>query len=111
MAVIIPIKDNSNHELTIELENIIYRLYFLYNEKFDYWSMSIFNEDDDLLLSGIKIVPNYPMIYYLNNRVDITGDFYCEISSKKTSSITRNSFVSGEANLLYLTDEEVATIK
>ena len=109
MAIIIPIKDNVNHTITIELESVIYKLGFLYNSGSGFWSMAIWDETDNLLLSGIKIVANYPLIFSYKNNSLPPGDFYCEISNIQ-ASINRTSFSSDEAKLLYLTQEEVETI-
>lgn len=109
MAVIISIKDNPNHTLIVELEGIIFKLGFLYNSGSSFWAMTIWDEDDTLLVSGIKIIANYPLIFSHKNNSLPKGDFYCEIADVK-SSITRDSFSSGEAKLLYLTQEEIETI-
>lgn len=109
MATIIPIKDNPNHTLTIELDSSIYKLGFLYNTVGNFWAMTIWDGDDTLLLSGLKVVANYPLMFAHKNELLPTGDFYCEITDTK-ASVGRNSFSSNEAELLYLSKEEVATI-
>jgi len=103
MSIIIPIKDNPNHSLKIELEGLLYKLDFIYNTINDFWSMSIFDENDNLILAGIKLVANYPLISQYNK---LKGDFICQISDLK-ASVGRNSFLSGEAVLLYLTEAEI----
>jgi hypothetical protein len=109
MAVIIPIKNNPNHTLIIELESVIYKLGFLYNVEGAFWSMTIWDENDNLLIAGIKIVANYPLLFSHINSSLPPGDFYCEIADT-SASINRTAFSSGEAKLLYLTQEEVETI-
>ena len=109
MAIIIPIKNNPNHTITIELESLIYKLGFLYNTEGGFWTMTIWDEEDNLLLSGLKIVANYPLLFLHKNDSLPSGDFYCEIADTQ-ASIGRNSFSSEEAKLLYLTEEEFATI-
>lgn len=103
MAIIIPIKDNPNHSLKIELEKVLYKLDFIYNTYFNFWSMSIFDEDDNLIVAGVKIVANYPMISHLNK---LKGDFICQIANTK-AEINRTSFSGSEAILLYLTEAEI----
>lgn len=106
MAIIIPIKNNPNHTIIIELDNRLYKLGFLYNTLRSFWSLTIWDEDDIMLISGIKIVANYPLLFSHKNNSLPLGNFYCEITSK-SSLITRNSFLSGEAKLLYLTQKEL----
>lgn len=103
MSIIIPIKDNPNHSLKIELEGVLYKIDFIYNTTNSFWSMSIFDDNDNLILAGIKLVANYPLISQYNK---LKGDFICQISDIKTS-IIRNSFASNAAILLYLTEAEI----
>ena len=109
MAVIIPIKNNPNHTLVIELESIIYKLGFQYNVEGAFWAMTIWDEDDNLIIAGIKIVANYPLLSSHKGASLPGGDFYCEIADT-SASINRTAFSSGEAKLLYLTQTEVETI-
>jgi len=106
MAILIPIKNDPNHTLNIELDSKIFKLWFLYNSNFDYWSISLYDENDNLLVSNIKIVANYPLMFTHKNENFPLGDFYCEISDV-SGKITRNSFLSQEAKLVYLTQEEI----
>ena len=106
MAIIIPIRDNPNHTFTIELEAVIYKLGFLYNTVGDFWVLDIWDEDDVLLIAGIRIVANYPLLFSHVNSTLPPGDFYCEIADIK-ALINRSSFSSGAAKLLYLTQEEI----
>jgi len=109
MAVIIPIKNNPNHTLVIELESIIYKLGFQYNVQGAFWAMTIWDENDSVIIAGIKIVANYPLLFSYKKSSLPDGDFYCEISDK-SASINRTAFSSGEAKLLYLTQTEIETI-
>lgn len=109
MAILIPIKDNPNYTLTIELDSKIFKLWMLYNASYDFWAMSLYDEDDNLLISNLKLVPNYPLLFSHRNMSLPSGDFYCETSGEVVN-IGRNSFSSKESNLLYLTQEELALI-
>lgn len=109
MAVIIPIKDNPNHTLLIELESIIYKLGFKFNTVGLFWTLDIWTEDDVLLLVGIKMVPNYPLIFSHKKKLLPQGDFICE-TSDVSARIVRDSFSSGKAKFLYLTAAELAAM-
>lgn len=106
MAVIIPIKDNPNHTLLIELGSKIFKLHFKYNVIAGFWSMDIYTEDDSILIYGVKIVANYPLLFYHKNSAFPSGDFICEIADK-SATIKRDSFSSGAAKLLFLTKDEI----
>lgn len=109
MAVIIPIKDNPNHTLLIELESKMYKFWFKFNVLGEFWTMDIYSEDDVLLLAGVKLVANYPLIFANKNILLPPGDFICEISDV-AASIVRDSFSSGKAKLLYLAEVELETL-
>lgn len=109
MAVIIPIKDNPNHTILIELESKIYKLWFKFNVLGDFWTIDIYSEDDVLLVAGIKMVANYPLMFSIKNPLLPSGDFICEISDVN-ASIVRDSFSSGKAKLLYLSEVELETL-
>jgi hypothetical protein len=109
MAIIIPIKDNPNHSITIELESTIYQLVFRFNTVNEFWTMDILTEDGVALLNGIKIVPNYPLIFTHKNSLLPNGDFIAQIADS-SARITRNTFSNGSAKLLYLTQDELKTL-
>lgn len=109
MALIIPIKDNPNHTLLMELDSKIYKLGFKFNSVGLFWTLDIWTEDDVLLLAGIKMVANYPLIFSHKIKSLPTGDFICEISDA-SARIERDSFSSGKAKFLYLTADELASM-
>lgn len=106
MALIIPIKDNPNHTILIDIDSKIFKLYFKYNTRANFWSMDIYTEDDLILIYGVKIVANYPILFYHKNSAFPSGDFICEIADK-SATIKRDSFSSGAAKLLFLTKDEI----
>lgn len=105
MAISILIENNPNYTIRIPLGNILYRLDFLYNTLEDFWTFSIYNDDDNLLISGVKIVANYLLLENYKTDLLPSGDFYC-LTSDLTIRIGRNSFVNNEADFLYLSAEE-----
>tara|TARA_R110000782_G_scaffold115789_1_gene205882 strand:+ start:404 stop:730 length:327 start_codon:yes stop_codon:yes gene_type:complete len=106
MAIIIPIKNNPNHTLTIDLDSKIFKLWFLYNTIGSFWTFTLYDNEDNILISNIKILANYPLLFAHRN-IDLpSGDFYCQ-TTDITKTITRNSFASSEAQFLYLTSEEI----
>jgi len=107
MSLIIPIKNSPNHTIFIDLDAITYKLEFLYNSVANFWSMSIYDDDDNLLIAGVKIIPNYPLLtQYVNSSLP-QGEIICEVSNT-TEQITRDTFVKQEATLLYITESELA---
>lgn len=59
---IIPFKEPSNWKEQIELSGVIFVLEFTWNALNEFWVMNIFNRDEEPIIYGIKLVPNYPLL-------------------------------------------------
>lgn len=107
MSIIIPVKDNPNYKYSLEIENQIYILKFLFNTIYEYWTFSIYDDEETLILSNIKIVSNFPLTgtYKINGLPK--GEFMCLSVSEY---VTRDTFKDGEADLVYLTEEEIEAV-
>lgn len=107
MSQIIPIKNNPNHTIIINLDDKLYTLWFLYNTYGDFWTLTIYDENDTILVSGLKIVANYPLLNpYKRNTSLPKGNFYCQTSDFKMN-IGRKAFADKKATLLYLAENEL----
>jgi hypothetical protein len=109
MPITIPIKDDTNHELTIALDGSTYRLRFLYNQLTDNWSIDINDEDNNPILSNLRLVPNFPLIKNYVQEGQPKGDFICN-GKFDIQKITRNSFKDKDFELLYITEAEIGTL-
>lgn len=109
MPINIPIRDNSNHSFLQVLDNKTYKFDFLYNSIGDFWTFDLYDDNDNLIVGSVKIIANYPLLFYFAYDELPDGDIFCEIYDK-TKRINRNSFVSGEAKLYYLTREEIEAL-
>lgn len=59
---IIPFKGESKFEMQIEIDGVIYIIKIQWNSLNEYWSMSIYNRNDDPLILGVKVVNNYDLL-------------------------------------------------
>jgi len=108
MSKVIPLKDNANYKFSIQLDSKTYILQFLYNTVNTYWTFSISDENETLLLSNIKIVKNFPLTDKYKIEGLPAGDFMC---ASTTDRITRDSFKNKEATLIYMTEAEIEAIQ
>lgn len=53
---------SSKYIFTANLNNEIFRLQFHWNSREEIWYMSILDSNEILILSGVKLVPNYDII-------------------------------------------------
>ena len=109
MANLIPIKDDPNFSIELDINSKIYNLHFLYNEYANFWNFSIIDYNQNNILSGVKIIPNFPLIYYYKNSELPIGDFYCKIVDKN-SVIDRNSFKNSKAKFFHISNDELAML-
>jgi hypothetical protein len=70
----LPLSDSPDYQYTVALEGDYYTLRFIFNEIMQRYTMMIYDSDNNLLLSGVGLVPLYPIIadYVVGN---LTGSF------------------------------------
>jgi len=59
IKIFLPREHDSFSDLTINGERLLIR--FTYNDTFDYWSFGLYELNRTPILSGVKIVPNFPL--------------------------------------------------
>lgn len=84
-------------------------LRFLWNERFKYWTVSIYDRQQEAISLGIKMVRSYPLISRLNLD-SIEGEFYFfrQNGSKEEADIDS---LGGDFTFVYLTSEENGIIQ
>ncbi len=77
MAVLLVPRDDdlANFEFLIELDGIVFRLKFKFNQREDVWYMDIFDELQVALRTGVKLVVNYPLLVRLRTQTRPPGEF------------------------------------
>jgi len=78
MAIIfeIPLLPNSaDQTLDITIENVPYTMRVLWNVRFEYFSLSIYEKGGDAILTNVKMVPYYPLVARYQ-RLPFAGDLY-----------------------------------
>ena len=63
LELLIPQEHDSFSEITINGE--LYLLRFTYNDTFDYWNFGIYELNREPIITGLKIVPNFPLNLFL----------------------------------------------
>lgn len=97
--IYIAVPDMNDSISTISIDGKEYGLRFTYNERFDFWSFSIYEEDTSPIISMVKIVPNFPLFHFYTESNLPDGIFGC-ISSEK--AVRRNSFKDKEAEFVFI---------
>lgn len=97
--IYISVPDMNDSISTISIDGKEYGLRFTYNEMFDFWSFSIYDEDTNPIVAMIKIVPNFPLLHFYSETKLPDGIFGC-ITSKE--AVRRNTFKDKEAEFVFI---------
>ena len=89
--------DTSDQLLNLELGGNPYLLRVLWNERFQYFSLSIKTIDDEPIITNIKMVKNYPLIQRFRDTRLPPGEIYFvkergKLDRPDYESIGRNEF-------------------
>jgi hypothetical protein len=62
VAVVLPLSDDPSYSYNVALEGNSYNLKFEYNERAQLYFLSLSDADEDLIVGGEALVPNYPIL-------------------------------------------------
>lgn len=97
--------DQTIHEV---LDGVPVTLRIIWNERFKYWSMNIYNRQQALIIAGVKLVTNYKLIGRFNLS-ELAGDFvWIRISGDKTEADVNS--IGNDYQLVYLSEVEANVI-
>lgn len=98
--MIIPFKEEADWEAQITLSNVIFNLQFKWNALNKYWSMNIFNRNDEPIIYGIKVVVNWNLTSQYVRVGMPAGDIVCQ----NILGLTQIILPSGEVRFVQSTD-------
>ena len=94
--IIIEVPDMNDSVSRIVLNDTAYLIRFTYNDTKDYWKFSLYDTQNEPIVLGVKIVPNFPLnVFY--GVTDLPFGVFGVIS--KLDRIGRNDFVDEKQNL------------
>ena len=108
----ITVPDMNDSVSTLSIDGVEYGLRFTYNEKYDYWSFGLYDENMEPIISQTRIVPcslrcllpyrivpNFPIFHFYTESDIPKGIFGC-ISYLDT--VGRNAFKDVTAEFVYI---------
>ena len=102
--VTIPMSDLAEFSQSVTLDGNEYRLHFYWNGRGSFWGMDISDANGVPLLSGIRLIINFPMLLQHKESGLPPGQFLIVDSNLKTQNDEpgRNDFTIGrKLNLVY----------
>ena len=96
--IIIEVPDMNDSVSRIVLNEIAYLIRFTYNHTKDYWKFSLYDTQNEPIVLGVKIVPNFPLnVFY--GVTDLPFGVFGAMSN--LNRIGRNDFVDGKAKFIF----------
>lgn len=65
------------YQFQVALETVIYTLDFEWNERGQFWTMHISDENEVPMFQGIRLITGVPFLDKYYNTLRPPGDFYC----------------------------------
>jgi len=109
LAEIPLLPDTTDQLVDVVLSDNPYTLRILWNEKYGYFSLSIYARDGAVILENIKMVKNYPLIGRFKNTLLPIGDLYFIDNKNKHSRALYESVGTGDYSLVYYVPDVVAS--
>jgi len=109
LAEIPLLADTTDQLVDVVLSDNPYTLRILWNEKYGYFSLSIYARDGAVILENIKMVKNYPLISRFKNTLLPIGDLYFIDNKNKHSRALYESVGTGDYSLVYYVPDVVVS--
>ena len=95
----IEVPDMNDSVSTLSIDGKEYGLRFTYNERYDYWSFGLYDEDNAPIIAMTRIVPNFPILHFYTDSNIPDGIFGC-VSDIDT--VGREAFNNKTAEFIYI---------
>lgn len=95
--------DDNDVVFGVPLDDDNYKIRLCWNKEGQFWALHLWDENDDVILANVRVVPNFPLL--LNHHLDDAprGEL---LVLTKADTLTRQCFQDGSATLVYVTEKE-----
>lgn len=102
--IYIDVPDMNDSISSISIDDKEYGIRFTYNENFGYWSFGIYDDEDNPIVAMTRIVPNFPLLFYITDEKLPLGIFGC---LSDTEDVGRMAFTERTAEFVYIPNGEL----
>ena len=95
----LPLFSVPDYIYTTVLEGVAYRLRLYYNTRHECWSMDIYYANGEPIISGARVVYNYPM--FIDHEMPFSGFFVFTSKGKSINETNNNPYYLSEYYNLY----------
>lgn len=103
----IPVIDENDSLTEVELDGRTYFLRLSWNSEAEIWSLGIENAANELVVAGIALVPDFPILRPYRHLAVPPGDLLA-LAPDRRDSISREALPAGDVALIYVSAAEVA---
>lgn len=102
----IPLIDANDFEVEAELDDVTYFLHFAWNDEAEIWTLSVSNANNESVLSGIRIITNYPLLGNYPHLGLPTGYLIATCLDTSKTTIGRSDFADNVVEMVYISRDE-----
>lgn len=92
--------DENDQLVEAELEGGLYYLGFAWNEEGGFWTLSVRDLNQEILVSGVRVVNLYPLLDQVRQRGFPPGEIF--VFAPAEEILDRNCFTGGRAAIYYV---------
>ncbi len=107
---IIPFKNFASFDMELTLDSVPYIIKFNWNSRYEFWTISFYDREENVLVTGIKIVINYELISQLVDKGLPPGQLYAVRENGSHDRLTQDEFFNSDAFLIYVTEAEIDSL-
>lgn len=100
--------DANDQLIEAELSGRTFYLGLSWNEDAQRWTMSLRDLNRRVLVSGVAVLPLYPLLRQTRTPDYPSGELIVAVGSLRKQELHRSSFKDGDATLLYVEPEDLA---
>lgn len=98
----IPVLDVNDSLLEIELEGDVFFLRMSWNSEGEFWVLALEDYARNIILAGIRVVPNVPLLSMFRHLALPLGEIYAVLLDSTRQDFLRTDFADSSAELIYI---------
>lgn len=105
---VIPLIDQNSQAIESDLDDTVYYIVINWNESAQAWEMGVRDSGYNLLITGIRMVPMYPLLQQFKYPELPPGELIVhDYTLTQSRRIPRNGFQTQRYMLVYYTKEDI----
>ena len=103
----IPVLDANDSLTEVVLDGETFFLHLSWNSEAELWTLAIENAYNEVIISGIAVVPDTPLLARYRHLLVPAGELVA-LTPDRRDTISREALPSGDVALIYVEAEELA---